>query len=203
VTEEIQALAAQYALGALGQQEAQAFQTHLERCSICATEVRAFEAVAGQLALVFEPATPRPDVRRRLLGRISREAPMPFDLPSPQVWKQWVPTPEQSSWVVRSGEGEWQETGIDGVTAKNLFVDQQQQCVTMLVRMAAGSSYPGHLHGDTEQCYVLEGKMRIGERQFQAGDFIRAAGGSIHEDTSTEQGCLLLIISSIHDQLLA
>jgi predicted ChrR family anti-sigma factor len=202
VTDDIQGLAAEHALGALDGAEAQAFQAHLGRCPTCAAEVEAFEAVAGQLAFSLSPALPPPNVRDRLLARIGQLSPLASQPRNPQVWKQWRATPEQSD-VVRASEGDWQETGIDGVSAKNLFVDQENQCVTMLVRMNAGTCYPGHLHGDTEQCYVVQGQIQIGDRQFQAGDYIRAARGSIHEDTLTDTGCLLLIISSQHDQLLA
>ena len=36
----------------------------------------------------------------------------------------------------------------------------------------------------------------------RAGDYQRAAGGSQHPWQSTRDGCLLLIVSGLHDELL-
>jgi anti-sigma factor ChrR (cupin superfamily) len=104
--------------------------------------------------------------------------------------------------VVRSNEGEWQETGFEGVNVKNLFVDDKNQFVTMLIRMEPGSYYPAHRHADTEQCYVIQGDLQVGEQFYQGGDFICRSPGSIDEDTQTAGGCLLFIVSSQHDELL-
>jgi anti-sigma factor ChrR (cupin superfamily) len=228
-TEEMQTLAALYALGALDPHEAREFEAHLkEFCPRCEADIHAFEAVASQLALSQPAVAPRPQVREQLLARISREAPdlmaecgmRNADLKSasspnppsairhppsenPQVWKTWTPTPEQPRWVVRAHEGEWQDTGIDGVLAKNLFVDDERQCVTMLVRMMPGARYPKHRHADAELCYVVQGDLWMGDQKYEGGDYIHARPGSIDEEQFTKDGCLLFIVSSQRDELLA
>jgi anti-sigma factor ChrR (cupin superfamily) len=71
----------------------------------------------------------------------------------------------------------------------------------MLVRMDPGSSYPGHLHAGVEECFVLEGELRVGEEVLRRGDYQRADEGSEHGIQWTEKGCLLLIVSSQDDEL--
>ena len=85
---------------------------------------------------------------------------------------------------------------------KPLFVDRERDYVTMLVRMAPGTSYPCHRHGGAEECYVLQGDLHVAGQVLHSGDHQRADDASEHGVQSTEEGCLLLIVSSQHDELL-
>jgi anti-sigma factor ChrR (cupin superfamily) len=73
----------------------------------------------------------------------------------------------------------------------------------MLIRMQPGSSYPAHRHGGPEQCLVLEGDVEVNGMTFHAGDYQCMLHGSVHNITRTTNGCVLLIVSSQHDELLA
>jgi anti-sigma factor ChrR (cupin superfamily) len=69
--------------------------------------------------------------------------------------------------------------------------------------MAPGTSYPAHRHGGAEECFVLEGDLRVGaDLHMRAGDFQRAEEGSVHPDQTTDHGCVLLIVSSTADEIL-
>jgi anti-sigma factor ChrR (cupin superfamily) len=93
---------------------------------------------------------------------------------------------------------------MDGITAKQLYVDPETGYVTMLIRMEPGASYPPHRHGGAEQCFVLEGDIHVGAGEIlYAGDFQCMRTESRHEVQWTERGCLLLLISSPDDELLA
>lgn len=74
ITEDGQELAALYALGALSQHEARAFESHLQDgCEACKAEIEKFESVVGTLGFSTEPAAP-PSYLRDLLGaRIEKE----------------------------------------------------------------------------------------------------------------------------------
>lgn len=121
-----------------------------------------------------------------------------------QLWKNWTGTfTEQELLVQRSSEGIWEKTGVEGVEVKQLYVDHKRNYVTMLVRMQPGSAYPSHRHGGFEECYVISGDLVVGDIIMAAGDYQRAEGGSIHVVQSTHGGCLLYIVSSQHDELLA
>ncbi len=103
--------------------------------------------------------------------------------------------------VVRSSEGQWQEIA-PGVIMKSLSVDSDRDRVTALVRMGAGSRYGTHRHAQAEELYVLEGSCLCGGQQLLAGDYHRAEAGSIHVDTWTDDGCLMLIMTSQHNEML-
>lgn len=79
-TEETRETAALYALGALSQHEARAFEIHLaEGCDVCAAERRRFSRATAILGLAFEEH-PCPDyLRDILLERIGRETQVPAD----------------------------------------------------------------------------------------------------------------------------
>ena len=92
---------------------------------------------------------------------------------------------------------------MEGISVKRLFSDPDRKTVTMLVRMAAGTSYPTHRHAGAEECYVLEGDLHVGEELvLNAGDYQRAGEDSIHLRQWTQDGCLLFILSSTEDELL-
>jgi anti-sigma factor ChrR (cupin superfamily) len=68
--------------------------------------------------------------------------------------------------------------------------------------MDAGSSYPRHVHNGAEECLVLEGDIRMGDAVLHAGDYQYAPPDTLHGVQSTEKGCLLLITSSLSDELV-
>ncbi len=231
-TDETRETAALYCLGALSPDEAGAFETHLATgCAPCEAEVRAFRGAAAELAHLAEPADPPPGLRARLIDRISvgkagspprddrtfdaradgtrahgarsDDASVHVEHAPMQVWKRWGGEGATPSWfTLRADEGSWEGTGVDGVSVRRLFVDATRQTVTMLVKMAAGTSYPSHRHGGAEECFVLDGDLHVGELVMRAGDYQRAEKESVHVVQSTERGCTLLIVSSLHDEII-
>ena len=123
-----------------------------------------------------------------------------------QVWKNWTQSSGSSKRAeltfVPGAAGEWQATSVDGIEARQLFVDAAHDRATFLVRMAAGTSYPAHLHAGPEECFVLEGDLRVGAVTMKAGDYQRAERGSTHGVQSTARGCVLLLVSSLSDEIL-
>ena len=183
VTDEIREQAALHALGMLEPQEAGAFEQHLEACSVCEAEVRAFQGTAAALPLGLPAAAPDPAVRRKLL-------------------EQAAPARDLRDHVVRAAQGDWILTEFPGVQVKPLFANRAKDQVTTLVRMAPGSSYPSHHHEGPEECYVLEGELRIGDLVLRVGDYGCAPTGTIHPPTTSPLGCLLLIVSTGHDPVV-
>lgn len=197
-------LAALYAAGALSDEEAAAFERRIaEGDATCLAELESLAPLSEALAdSVTRPPPAR--VRAALLQRIAAgrgaEASGP---PDPQIWKRWGGDAAVSQLVIhRATEADWEPTGIEGVEIQRLFVDKPRNQVTMLVRMAAGTSYPRHVHNGPEECYVLQGDLRVGQEVLHAGDYQRAAPGSLHGVQSTERGCLLFIVSSLTDEIV-
>ncbi|WP_321472388.1 cupin domain-containing protein [uncultured Paludibaculum sp.] len=183
VTEELRASAALYSLGAMPQEEAQAFAEHLKAgCAVCRSEVEAFEVTAAGLPLSLEDVAPPAGLRARVLEKIAE--------------------PEPGMHVVRESEGRWRPTPFPGVSSKTLYYDRETSMATNLLRLEPGASYPPHHHTAVEQCLVLEGDVRQGGVVMKSGDYSRNDAGSDHGLISTMNGCLLLLVSSMKDELL-
>jgi anti-sigma-K factor RskA len=77
VTEEIQETASLYALGALSQHEARAFEFHMdEGCEVCARELLRFERVLAGLGMGAPEVEPPAYLRDRLAARLKEERPV-------------------------------------------------------------------------------------------------------------------------------
>lgn len=189
-------LAALHAAGALPPEEARDFEEHVRGCKACERQLRSFRELAALLPEGLPGQRPPVRVRQELLAAV-REEPQ-----GPQVWRFWRSSPAADLHVVRRDEGRWEPVGLPGVWVKQLYADPERDSVTMLIRMEPGSQYPPHRHGGPEQCLVLEGDLRVGDLVLRAGDFQCAPFRSTHEVSRTENGCLLLIVCSQHDELL-
>jgi len=183
-SEEIQEMASLYSLGLLEPELVTDFESHLNGgCPACVSEVRDFsEAVAAAIA-EMEHVDPPFRIRDELLRKIAQ--------------------PSLSSTIYRAGQGEWQESGIAGLSIKRLFMDSSTGAVTSLIRMTAGAVYPPHRHVGLEHCYVLEGDLAFRDHTLHAGDYEVASPDTDHSPVTTQYGCLLLIMNNQGDQLLA
>ncbi len=197
--------AALYAAGAMTPAEAAAFESRLGDAD-AATDVAALSPVVEELLRTVEPIQPPDAVRTRLMARIADErehAAPPAAAEKQQVWKHWRDDAAASHLVIQNAmQTGWEETDIAGIAVRRLSVDRERNQTTMLVRMAAGTGYPSHIHDGPEECLVLEGDLRAGDGpHLRAGDCPRMGPGSRHGYQSTDGGCLLLIVSSLSDKL--
>lgn len=205
ISEQIQGMAALYALGALTQHEARAFENLLaEDNNDLAEELAAFDHVSVQLALAAPECVPSPSVRENLLAEISNAqlsgtGPVTGgkDYHSPFT----APVQRSQFFSMHADEGEWIKIGT-GLTAKTLFIDQTLGTVTSLVKMAPGGALPPHRHKGTEQFFVLEGDCNVCGTRLGPGDFHQAALGSVHESTYTVEGTTFLLIAPADYEIL-
>lgn len=203
--EELRDALAAYALGTLEPEGTAAVEAHVSSgCRTCGAELLEFEAAAARLGSSVDPATPPERLRPSILRAAAalRGSEPRAEGAVRQVWKGWGPSeaPEPLA-VVRAGEGAWEEA-LEGVQVKRLSFDRDRRLATMLIRMQPGTRYPSHRHGGPEECYVLEGDLHVGDVVMQAGDFQRAEIHSVHVPQYTETGCLLLVTSSLDDELI-
>lgn len=193
---------AAYSLGELGPEEGRALELHLETCPACRQELATAQAAFEALAQAAPEVAPPPRLWARIRARILE--PSSAGLPArPRVdpWKTWAPDSAQARpSIVRSGESAWEPTSVAGIEAKRLAVDVEGDRVTMLVRMAPGSAFPGHRHAGAEECYVLSGDLCFDDQVMHAGDYQLCPAGSSHSVQSTVAGCVLLLVSSRHDE---
>lgn len=198
-SEDLCAQASLYALGILEGSELIAYKHHLSRgCITCKTELEEFSSVVDQLGHAAPSIAPPPSLRTTLLQRIknhssSDEKHAPLETNTKKL--------EADSIFIKASEGLWQEI-LPGIKLKPLFMDEQQGRMTALARLSANTSYAAHRHIAPEECYMLEGACSLDGRLLQPGDYHRAETGSIHHETFTKDGCLMLIIFSPNNEML-
>jgi anti-sigma factor ChrR (cupin superfamily) len=182
-----------YALGTLRGTELADFESHLQSgCDVCSDELRAFTAVAGELAHAAAPERPPDRVRARVLEHAASDA----------LAAQAIVEREHVRFV-RSSRLDWKESIAAGVDVKVLSVDPQRGYETKLVRMPPGSELLPHRHADVEESYVLEGDLLVSGVLMGPGDYCRAEAGSVHTGVETRGGCLFIAVTSQHDEVLA
>jgi len=215
-------LAALYLSGAMTGEERESFEAALTagRAEFVAEVQRLQEAVLA-LGDEVEPVEPSPAVRQKLLRQIDERDALhaqPTDQPRPkrsdeqsanqvrqQIWRGWGSDDAASDalFTLRAADGAWEDTGVAGVQVRRLFVDRASNRMTAMFRMAPGAAYPVHVHDGPEECYVLQGDLHVGrELVMRAGDYQRATPGSEHGTQWTENGCLLLVTSSLSDEMV-
>lgn len=196
---ELEDLLTQYALEMLEGDERAALEEHLAQgCDSCERQLASLRETVAAVARILSLVQPPPGLR----DRITEATRTPPQTNRTQVWKEWQAESEGTGISVqRQSSGGWEEVHA-GIWAKRLHVDPARDTVTMLIRMDPGASYVPHRHGGPEQCFVLEGELTDGDVTVHAGDYQYAAQGSLHGAQSTESGCLLLIVSSLKDELL-
>lgn len=176
-------LADVYALKALDGEELTQFSVHLASgCALCQVRIRETTDALAMVSTSLESLTPPTTVKTRIFTEIDKKKPYYH--------------------FVHAAEGEWRQIA-PGIIAKILSMDETRQRVTALVRMEKGSSYSNHRHTRTEELLVIEGSCYCGGRLLKAGDYHRAEAGSIHLDTHTDEGSLMLLITSAQNELLA
>jgi len=180
-------MAALYALGALTQLEAAAFDQHLtEGCEACRIELRAFDSIVVNLGLGVAQADPPATLREKLLGSIRTDS---------RDQAESAPTDTNPQLLtIRADEGEWMPAA-EGVSVKTLFADEASGTVTTMVKMSPGARLPMHRHLGIEQCLMLDGDFHVNDQVFHKGDYHCAKKGSLHETLFTENGALFLIVS--------
>ncbi len=228
IPQELEEQAAAYALDLLPADDRMVFEKRLSLADeTLGSATRTFQQAAEQLAAAVPAIAPRASLRERVLTHVVREAEQerssfdqvaadlslaaaPITPPSPlreRLLNRLQTMPQASMpaanplTFVRAAEGQWQDMA-PGVHVKLLFFDPASRRATALVRMAPGSSYAPHRHAEAEELYVLEGGCFCGGQELLAGDYHRAEAGSEHHDTSSDDGCLLLVISSPQNEML-
>jgi anti-sigma factor ChrR (cupin superfamily) len=199
-------LAALYVVGAMPDDDRRAMEAALEsgHPELC-REVHRLEAAANMLINSTDSVKPSDTVRQRLMSAISQPAApaKPVEYPTQQVWRDWSSDQIGTElYTLRADQGDWEPTGVAGVEVRRLFVDRANNRMTAMFRMAPGTAYPQHVHDGPEECYVLQGELHVGDQLImRAGDYQRAMPGSEHSLQWTETGCLLLVTSSLSDEL--
>jgi anti-sigma factor ChrR (cupin superfamily) len=179
--EEWLALAEMFALGVLEGSELAEFKAHLAPCAQCKEKIRETSELFSQFPESLEPLPAPQAVKSRIFAEIDQDKP--------------------GHVFVHAQDGEWRAIA-SGIIAKVLALDESHKKVTVLMRMEKGARYVDHRHTLTEEMFVIEGSCFVGGRLLKAGDYHRAEAGSVHLNSYTDEGALMLVIASTENELL-
>lgn len=180
-----------YVLGVLDGDELVLFKNHLAQgCSSCTEELKKYQSVVDQLSFTATDITPPPSIRASLLQQIKNES---LRKPENRKIKTKAENIESGLTFIKATDDHlWNEIQ-PGIWLKPLFMYKKQGRMTAIARMDPNTSYAAHRHTAPEEFYVLEGSCYCGGQLLYPGDYHRAETGSIHSETSTENGCQMLI----------
>lgn len=183
ISEERQAQAALYALGALTQHEARAYESYLaEAAPAGAAEFEAFVAVVNALGYDAPEAEPPAALRERLLASLAATT------------QPGARQAENAFTALRYHELDWQKLA-PGLWAKELFKDLTTRTVSTLYKLDPGTVVGTHTHPGVEQCFIMQGDFIVNGESFGPGDFHCAMPQSVHETITTTQGTVLLVVA--------
>ena len=166
----------------------------------------ASEQVMASLAMRLPLASPRPELKDRLMASVENAKDQEQGKPARGSFSG---RPEGSFDVilgvtgVRTHDAAWKQAPQPGIEYKDISYDADRGFSTRLVRFAAGARYPNHRHGGTEEIFVLEGKVEVNGFLLQAGDYCRSEAGTAEIGTYTECGALAIVVSSDLDEITA
>lgn len=197
-SEEILEQAALYALGALEGTDRESFEKIVaEGCATCQA-VKDFQDIAGLLGFSVAPMAPPASLRATLLQRIASEQKPEGQQSTGEID---VSSEGEGFTIVRSTDDLWRDVE-PGIRVKPLSFDKVNGRMTVLAHMAPHSRYTAHRHTSPEEFYILEGTLCCGGHVLYPGDYHRAETGTVHHETLTEEGCLMLMIFSPNNELL-
>jgi anti-sigma factor ChrR (cupin superfamily) len=102
---------------------------------------------------------------------------------------------------VRMQDVQWQTHFVPGSEIAILHTDLIKREIVGLFRAVPGMNYAPHRHAATEEIYMLQGDLVVGDEVYGAFDYIRSEPGSTHTPY-TNGGCMFFFRTSIDDEYL-
>lgn len=195
LTDKIAETTSLYALGAMAETERASMEEHLAQgCAVCESEIGRYGDLLARWVETNSVTAP-PSLRDKLLDSIREKSTPGSRSVSPILFQ------ENGLIVLRTPQMEW-STLSPGLSVKVLFDDKEREVTTTLVRLAPGTLYPAHRHKSVEEVYVLQGELQVEGVDLRPGDFCLAQPYTVHQASYSKSGCLLVVKSSKHDEVL-
>jgi quercetin dioxygenase-like cupin family protein len=196
--DQLQELAAMYALGALDGDDLTAVQRLLADSDFLKGEITAFSSVAESLAQSVPVARkPSPELRERILRTVSR--PPARNAPADRSEAPAATAGGGLSFMRDAAASGWQTLPVPGALVKLLSLEETRGVAVVLGKLEPGARYPAHRHHGPEDVYMISGDLHIGEEILRAGDFHHAEAGSVHGVNYSEHGCTILVVLTTDD----
>lgn len=95
--------------------------------------------------------------------------------------------------IVHAAKLDWVKSPVAGVDRRMLYREGDEVArATSIVRYAAGSAFPHHVHSGGEEILVLEGTFQDEHGDYPAGSYFRNPPGTSHAPAAAE-GCTIFV----------
>jgi quercetin dioxygenase-like cupin family protein len=80
--------------------------------------------------------------------------------------------------ITKTKEADWNPLVEEGIKTNGIYVkilrhdEETKRPPTFMLKFDAGASYPNHNHPAGEEVFILEGEVRFGPDQLNAGDYL-------------------------------
>lgn len=200
--EEFNLLAVLQALDTIDESESSALAEKLQESPELQSELDAIQAAVSAIAYTTAPVAVPADLKNRLFQRIAELDLTPAEEVSSEPLSAASSDSNPPHFIRRSHEVKWKSFGVPGISIGRLFTDKKKREITCLMRLEPGIEFPLHRHAGVEEIFMLEGDLVVEGEVCHQGDYIRSLPGSTHAPI-THGGCLLLIKSSLDNEVLA
>jgi ChrR Cupin-like domain len=185
-------LAPLYALDLLDLEERLWVEAQILECPDLAEELASYQTAVGLIPCSTPVIPMAADLKDRLFDKLGLDPVEAISEKLPEV------SPAPKMFAIKAENMQWKPHRMEGVEVVVLFIDEINRMRNLLVKAAAGVTYPLHQHQGIEEIYMLEGELVINDEVYLAGDYIRSYPNSIHAP-STSTGCMFLIRACIDD----
>ncbi|NEP11541.1 MAG: anti-sigma factor [Symploca sp. SIO1A3] len=162
-----------------------------------AQQVREYEATVAAIPYSVIPIPMSADLKNRLFERIAEDSSSSTSKLIQLLEYSIEALKQQSSqlaWVPMKG--------ANGIEIATWQTDEDRRESASFVRKTERGVFPNHVHATGEKVLVLEGDVIIDGQIYGVGDRIDSMANTTHQP-ATENGCLVLCITSMDDQILA
>ncbi|NEQ49012.1 MAG: anti-sigma factor [Leptolyngbya sp. SIO3F4] len=189
-------MAALYALGGLGADDCEQFEQALLDNAELGQTVCEFKETAATLTYNVLPVGMATDLKDRLFQRIAEQ---PIGASSDLLRLLDLPLADLRQ---KAAELDWSLLpGKSGVEVATWQTDDVFREAAFFARKVGKGLFPNHYHASGETVLVLEGDFIVDGHVYYAGDKVSAPGKTSHQPESLN-GCLLLCVSSMDDDIL-
>ncbi len=91
----------------------------------------------------------------------------------------------------RHADIRWRPTGEAGIDWAFLRRNDRKGGTTLL-RLAAGATFPEHVHPAGEEVFVIHGRIRVGEHLLEAGDYLFTPPGIAQHGQAVDDTIVLM-----------
>jgi quercetin dioxygenase-like cupin family protein len=101
--------------------------------------------------------------------------------------------------ITKTNVADWKPLVEEGIKTEGIYVkilrydEETKRPPTFLLKFDAGASYPNHSHPAGEEVFILEGEVRFGPDQLNAGDYLYTPPNATHSVFS-RTGCTMLLV---------